>query len=536
MLAGELFVLLGLKTNDDEFRQGLVALALLQRAASEVVSAVQEVGRALFDMALDAAHTATHTLGMAASLGMSTKSMQEWLYVAKQAGGDANRFATGISMLERNLREFAEGRGSKRFKAAMHDMKISQDDAKKSMVGEDGINGAIFLVSDAYHKMGNDALRSADNAALVGARNREMVQDLAKGSEFLRSQFSKANSLGNIISDEELANLKTFGNELDNVKGMLNAMATHVVAKLAPEFSKMLQEMQRWLSENRVLIETVLTAAFKALSFAITQIFNIIKFVGKVIKGFLDGDTGAVALVAALTIGVIAFALALVSLALPAIIAVGVALWAAMLPILPIVAAIVAIAALAYLIYKNWGPIKEWFGGLWDWISEKAKAFWNWLGDTINSIGTWFENLGHTIWHALGDVWTSIVDTAKSALQKLVNDVIWIVNKIISALNFLPGVHISAIADVDWVKHKSPTTAPDGSAGSTSTGAPRASVGNATGSGGASGQQAVTNVNVAPTTININGVKDAEEAKKKIGDEIDNRHRHAAAALGGEVQ
>src|SRR4051812_37644242 len=125
MNVGSLFVLFGVKTDADSFRAGMKQLYALQAVASTVTSVLRGVGEGLVHMALGAAESATRILGTSSALGLSAKSFQEWSYVAKQAGSNADQFTVGISMFERNLREFAAGRGSKRFKDAMRDIGLT---------------------------------------------------------------------------------------------------------------------------------------------------------------------------------------------------------------------------------------------------------------------------------------------------------------------------------------------------------------------------------------------------------------------------
>ncbi len=49
----------------------------------------------------------------------------------------------------------------------------------------------------------------------------------------------------------------------------------------------------------------------------------------------------------------------------------AIAAWAFMAPFLPLIAAVTLLALAAFLIYKNWGPIKEFFITLWDGVKAK---------------------------------------------------------------------------------------------------------------------------------------------------------------------
>ena len=109
MLAGELFVLLSLQSNDESFRKGVAGLISLQQAAHAVVGVIQGAAHSLINMAVESAHAGTHLMGFSAGLGLSVQSVQEWSYVAQQAGTDMTKFAQGLGMFERQFERLAIG-------------------------------------------------------------------------------------------------------------------------------------------------------------------------------------------------------------------------------------------------------------------------------------------------------------------------------------------------------------------------------------------------------------------------------------------
>lgn len=49
------------------------------------------------------------------------------------------------------------------------------------------------------------------------------------------------------------------------------------------------------------------------------------------------------------------------------------------LPMLAVIAAVAVLAAAAYLVYRNWGPISEWFGAQWDAMRTRASTAVDWF-------------------------------------------------------------------------------------------------------------------------------------------------------------
>ncbi len=534
MLAGQLFVLFGLNVKEDSFRTAYKHLAALQVVSTAVVRTIRSVGEGLTELLTESAKAGTHLLGTAASLGMSTKSVQEWSYVAKQAGSNIDQFVVGISMFERNLREFAAGRGSKRFKDAMHEIGMSHVQAKQALLGPDGVNAAIFQVSDAYLKMGNTANRAAINTGLFGARARGMAQDLGQGSAALRQRIAELNGMGGVVGNDQLQKLKEFDNSITKIQTSLHALAMQVVAELAPTFTALVESITKWIQENRELISDVLGTAFKVLGFVFQMLFGIIKALGKLIQGVMNGDGGAIFLFSMLTAGVITLSVAILTALWPAIVIIGAAIWAAMAPLLPFGLLLAALIMAGILIVRHWQDVKDFFAALWDGITSAASAVWDGLV---------------TIGGAIADAWHGFADLIKrafwAAFEFIVEKAVWVVNKLVKLLNYLPGVNIGEVGVPSWAKHDTaPGTgtaddmvggvslAPGAKARPGGAAPPGVSFGQASSS---PGQSNVRNVHVAPTTVNIYGVKDAKEASGHISNTIDTQNRHAAAALGGEV-
>lgn len=83
----------------------------------------------------------------------------------------------------------------------------------------------------------------------------------------------------------------------------------------------------------------------------------------------------------------------------------------------PILIAITLLAVAAYLIWKNWGPIKEFFIGLWTSISAGAQALWIsittiWQG-IVTSVTTWAMNL----WTQLQALFSAGIEALKFVIM-----------------------------------------------------------------------------------------------------------------------
>jgi hypothetical protein len=146
---GELWISLGLAL-DPSWRAGLAAVGALKVALEGIAGVVS-----------GAADAGTHIAQLAASTGLSTAQVQEWGYVAEQAGGSADSFSRGVAQLDRFLRNFAAGGGSRGFASTMAQLGISVEDARAALADPQGLDRMLLRISDRFRTMGDTAERAA---------------------------------------------------------------------------------------------------------------------------------------------------------------------------------------------------------------------------------------------------------------------------------------------------------------------------------------------------------------------------------------
>lgn len=548
MNVGNLAILFGLKLNHASFQGAFAKLASLQAAISGITG-LTNIASDLTHMAIEAAHAGTHILGTSQALGLSTKSMQEWSYVAERAGSNTQQFLVGMGMFERNLREFAAGRGSKRFKDAMHDIHMSTNDVRHALVGEDGVNGAIFKVSDAYLKMGNSANRGAINSGLFGARAREMAQDLGQGSAALKEQIKHLHEIGGIVDDDKLKGLKEFNSALVDIKTAWYALVLTIVGGLGPSFSKMIEGVTKWFGENREFIGEVMVKAFHMMAVGFKIAFFAFKMFADFVSGVMNGKLGPTVLFSMMIAAATLLAAIIWTVLLPSVVALGSAIFAAMLPLLPWTLLLGAIIALVLLLQAHWRDI----GAAIAWAAGKVRDFFVWIGTEVSKAIDWLDSLGQRIVSSFDESINAVKEKFMELLDWLASQTQGPIGKLLSGVT---GVSYGAVGDMYQQSRKSEKQArgnvpigfnPEGQAMTPHS--PSVSTGRATANGmserankaGRMYGMTVPNtgsrtVTVAPTTINIYGVKDAKEAKDRLAETIEAQHRHAAAALGGETE
>jgi hypothetical protein len=191
-------------------------------------------------------------------------------------------------------------------------------------------------------------------------------------------------------------------------------------------------------------------------------------------------------------------------------------------PVIAVVAALTAVGYAAIKLYKNWGRIAAFlktsirgvgqaFAAVGRGLAAPFIAAWDFIVDGYLAMVDGFKALAAFIaapflWAADGI--KSIIAGFVNFFIDRVNNVIWLANKTIDAMNYLPGVDIDKIKTLDHIGSE-PTRMPTASAAGATT-------------------------NNVSTTINVNGARDpratGEEVRRIVREE---REREYRASEGG---
>lgn len=139
---------------------------------------------------------------------------------------------------------------------------------------------------------------------------------------------------------------------------------------------------------------------------------------------------------------------------------------AATWPILLIIAAVAALAYAAFLIYRNWGPISAWFGGVWTKVKEMATAAFSFLTTAImnftpvglfvrafmavwpflSSIGERFRTFG-------GQLIMGIINGVLGGIPRLLATIMRAGGRLITAFKNQLGIHSPSRVFADFGNH-----------------------------------------------------------------------------------
>lgn len=296
------------------------------------------------------------TSGVAASVKISEKAVAALASTLLTLGDRRETAGTAINAI---IQRFAAAEsGSKDFRAAMESVGLSLKGVQMGM--QTDAQGALFQVIDAIKALPADQ-RIGIMVDLVGMEHSDTMAKLVSNTEEWRRQIELTNDAAASGSMERefqkrthamSAHWQRFKNLLFDINTSTGGALRERLLGIMDAAGDVLTRIADWMQANPNLTATIVTATAA---------------VAAIVTGM-----GMLTLAMAAMLG--PFAMARYGMASFAVLAGAVSL-----PVLAIVAAVAVLAAAAYLVYRNWGPMSEWFGAQWDAMRTRASTVVDWF-------------------------------------------------------------------------------------------------------------------------------------------------------------
>ena len=326
------------------------------------------VGLSLGKMITDTVKYADEVGLMSEKTSMSVKSIQELRYVTNQLDMDFGVVQNSITQFTNRLR--GADKDSSAVAVALQKLGISTKD----------LEGNTRPIPEMYEEVisklsgvANESDRNILASTLFGKSFSEMVPLLKAGSRELSRLRKEANDLGVVMSNEDVAAARKFGDVIDSLKLQFQAMGYQIGKVFMPIIQNGLVP----------LFKDVISPVVKSVVIPVFQGFaNAIKIIKDNIQAFMPIIVAAGAAMAtyilitkgALVIEALSKAWRIASASL-ALFRAGAKLTTIaqmalnksflLSPITWIVAGVAALAAAAYLLIKNWDKAAPFFSSLW---------------------------------------------------------------------------------------------------------------------------------------------------------------------------
>lgn len=445
---------------------GLAAVGAVGFTA--IIRSAEEAGSRLNDMS-------TRT-------GLSVQAFAELEFAAKKAGVGGEEFAGGMEKFNKGLSEARRGAGP----LAALLQKVGPVYLQQ-LRGAKSNEEAFTLLAKAMQKVEAPGRRAELAAAAFGRAGVGMVnvlKDGPAGVTQLRAEFLK------LAGDQtEFAkNSDALGDSFDALETSLLGVRNVAAGALMPAITRLTEIVTGFVVKNRDGIQKWAERTGAAIQKWIDGggVDRLVAGIGRLIdtaSSLIDkvgGAENALKLVALAMAGptLIAagqFGMALVGLAanvvsfgarlgglqlatwaadwvkylwmmrgsimaglIPSLTAATASAWGFTVALLsnPITWIVVAIGAAALLIYKYWGPIKEWFGKLWEGIKNVVGSALQWVGKNLS-----WTPLGMIVnnWEPIKTFFSGLWDSITAIFRGAWETISPIVDKVMSVAQFIPG-------------------------------------------------------------------------------------------------
>lgn len=212
------FSLLGKGANAATASFRLMKGALAAIGISFGVSQMMGFVKSSFDMASGLAEASQQ-------LGVSTKALQVYRYVASQVGVEQEAMDKGLGKLNKTLGEAALGaeKPTKYLKA----FGFSLAEIRRGLTVEE----ALPRIADGLAKVESSAQRAAVETAFFGKAGQQLDTMLAGGGDSIRELAAAAERLGLVLSDDQIARLDEAADKMAELKKVLEAKVAGAVAE-----------------------------------------------------------------------------------------------------------------------------------------------------------------------------------------------------------------------------------------------------------------------------------------------------------------
>lgn len=188
----------------------------------------------------------------ARGIGVSGVEFQRLSYLAKMGGVSAEEMTASIGRLNKGIALAAAGK-NKDLAGLFKRAGISLRDANGQLR-----SGADLLpqVADLFARNGNAAVQARMGNVVFGKSWQSLAPLLNDGSEGINKLTQRYKQLGLGISEDAIKQGAEFGDQLDDLRMVVDSYGLQISAKLLPVMAPLIERTIQWAAANRELITT----------------------------------------------------------------------------------------------------------------------------------------------------------------------------------------------------------------------------------------------------------------------------------------
>lgn len=362
------------------------------KAFAPLSAAGAAVSGALVGAAVKAGQLSDELHTLSAQTGLSLETLQKFQYASDLIDVSMETLSGSLSRLTRNMDNAR--RGNAQTQEAFDQLGISITDANGTLRNSEEV---FYEVIEALGNIQDYTERDAIAMKIFGRSAQELNPLVLGGAEALKQLGEEAKAAGLIMSDEAMAQVLEFNDEIDKLKATARTTWT----------------------ELGITVSRVLLPAFQQLSAKLKDVMAWVRNLDEgtikiilTIAGVLAAITPLLMILTKITVGV----QSLISL-----------FGALTSPVGLVVVAIAGLVTAGILLIRNWEKVKEFFLGVWDaivygvqqavsYVKTMVLSFAKAVLDGVSMIAKYIPGLNDSIDSARQTL-QDLIDTEKETIQ-----------------------------------------------------------------------------------------------------------------------
>ncbi len=271
----------------------LAAKDVTGRAFSKVQNRIKRLSKAMFSLQgamvgvagvagigyfikknLEAADVIAKT---ADTIGITTRSLQEYRFMAERAGVSTQQVETGMSAFVKRIGELKVGTGALSTYLKKNNEALAEQ-LKNARSTDEALNIFLNTLAGLTSQSDKAALSAAAFSRTAGIKMTNLVKGGTAAIAGMRKEFK---DLGLEIDENLLRHAEETIDKFTNLEFVLKQRLMSTVLELAPEISKIAEGMTTWVIANDDLIKQDLPRYFKDLA-------KTAKFFGAILSGVIN--------------------------------------------------------------------------------------------------------------------------------------------------------------------------------------------------------------------------------------------------------
>lgn len=356
-------------------------------------------GTAMVGLTNKVASTGDAVAKTSRAIEFNAQAYQEYQFAADRVGVSQETFNQSLLAFGKRLGEL-KTRGSGALATQLKEMNPA---LYETLEATESTQEAFEIYTQAMREATDASERNAMASAAFSRAGLKMGLIAQSSSEEIQRLRKRAQELGYVLGDDDLAAAEKFTDEMTNMQATLGGVGKLIGAELMPVMSKFFNRFTSFVVENRDKISGWAQTIAEKTESALPTIIGAAKGIGEMmmtvgrltskLANLVGGfDNLAIVLIgikfAPLVISAVKLVGALGSLAtaLP-MVATGIKAIGVALAANPIGLIVTAIAGAAFLVYKYWEPISGFFTDLWSGITSAASTAFDWIGEKLSWVG-----------------------------------------------------------------------------------------------------------------------------------------------------